>query len=118
MKDQLHYEECIRKGLLPIRGGGNEAIVSHRICDDPVKRVMKGQLELYKYFKQKYECGEKPHESEIFEIYSKYVTTPERWRATGNPEVDEDRVRYNARNWFKRAIAALVMEGFFTLNFK
>ncbi len=82
------------------------------------KKPTKGQKELYLYLRHKFECGEDPHESEIFEIYANYVTPINKWRLTNNEKWDEERIHKCARAWFKASISSLVFLGWFGLQFK
>lgn len=116
MKDLIHYEEWKNKGI-EFCIVDEEALTTQRI-NVYWQKPTKAQAELYKYLKRKVDCGEKPHESEIFEIYTNHVKALNRLRFTDNPELDDERIHNNARQWFKQSLASLVLLGWFGLQFK
>lgn len=116
MKDQLHYDEWKDKTELFHNNNEGRTIQTQRI--NPYwQNPTKAQRVLYLYLKHKHNCREEPHESEIFEIYSEYVTPIGNQRFTNNPEGDDERIRSNARLWFRNSISALVFLGWFGLQF-
>lgn len=93
----------------------NEILLNPKHQVQPPKETLnRGQIELYKYLKQKYDEGEGVRRSEIMELYAEHVR-PHKYQK--GLVYEETTINTNVSVWLNGCIAAFVRRGYVCLSF-